>query len=158
MTVVSLGEARHQTNPALVAVQTRSFRVSSQLFCSRWSPIMSAFIRIHLPSCTRTSSISILSSASRACQIRVIKPTFRSFATHRDPYQTSSLLSQELDRLASRKKSGSDSESTDHVGPFPLGMPPLRSRANEPKYKKWEELSAGGKGAQSSPFLFPAMY
>lgn len=117
---------------------------------------MSVLIRIHLSSCTRPSSASLISSALRIHRSRSLKPSsFRTFATHRDPYQTSSLLSQELDRLASRKNSNSRSESGDHVGPFPLGVSSLRSRANEPKHKKWEELSAGGKGAESSFFCYP---
>lgn len=69
---------------------------------------------------------------------------YRSYATHRDPIPTSSLLSHALDqkrRAAMRE---------DSVGPFQLGLiPPTPQDGGNTK--KWSELSAGGKGTSSMP-------
>ncbi|KDQ20646.1 hypothetical protein BOTBODRAFT_169375 [Botryobasidium botryosum FD-172 SS1] len=104
---------------------------------------MSAIVRLRL-SCARTPAALAAPRLSRFHRTNAPRTLARSFATHRDPYQTSSLLSQELDRLAARKGSNSSSEPTDSVGPFQLGMS-SRSRANDPKFKKWDDLTAGGK-------------
>lgn len=62
----------------------------------------------------------------------------RSYATHRDPLPSSSLLSHALDQKRGRTGRGDD------MGPFRLGLvPPTPNDQGE--VKKWSELSMSGK-------------
>ncbi|TCD70670.1 hypothetical protein EIP91_002394 [Steccherinum ochraceum] len=90
------------------------------------------------------------SSSWRAVHIHAFKlklpksvDACRTFATHRDPTATSSLLSNALDQKQRA------SQRDDSVGPFQLGLIPPTPR-DDVKVKKWSELSTSGKVLRST--------
>ncbi|KAH8100454.1 TIM21-domain-containing protein [Cristinia sonorae] len=104
--------------------------------------------RIRIPCCNQFSRIPIKPNCRgvhfHAVKIKVPNPVgWRTFATHRDPTTTSSLLSNALDQKqrAARRE--------DNVGPFQLGLIPPTPR-DDVKVKKWSELSTSGKVLRST--------
>ncbi|GJE87749.1 hypothetical protein PsYK624_038320 [Phanerochaete sordida] len=87
--------------------------------------------------CTRSTARLCYGSlkAARSRQTALLR---RTFATHRDPLPSSSLLSHALDQK--RARAGRD----DSMGPFRLGLvPPTPNDQGE--VKKWSQLSMSGK-------------